>query len=350
VKNIIKDIIIQKGEPIGFDEFMELALYHPKYGYYRSSNTIIGGSGDFTTAPEISPLFGWTIAKHCQEVFQNTDKNILEFGAGSGALAIQIMQKIPELKKYYILEVSASLKQLQFKNIKQQLPESINKVVWLKKLPNNFEGIIIANEVLDALPTKRFEFGKNNYELKVSKDLEWVKTTTSQTTPINIPAFNYQTEINFMIKPWLKSLVDCSKKAHILLIDYGYNQNEYYHPQRTTGTLRCYHNHKATDNPFEYIGHQDITSSVNFSLLANIGTSLGLELTGWTTQAHFLINLGIEQFITEISDEYLRIKLTQQLKQLILPTAMGETFKMIGFNKNLSLKYQGFTFDLSHKL
>ncbi len=358
MRDLIKQHIIQNKEPIGFDTFMELALYHPKKGYYRSNKTIFGAEGDFITAPETSPLFGWTLAKHCLEVFEQTEANILEFGAGSGVLASQMMEKLPQLKNYFILELSANLKQIQKETIKKKCPDFLNKVVWLNELPNNFNGVVLANEVLDAIPTKRFEFNKNsktNYELKVNENLQWQKVPTNQKPPIKIDGDNYQTEINFLIKPWLKSIVDSCQKAHILLIDYGYAQNEYYHPQRTTGTLRCYHKHQASENPFVHIGKQDITSSVDFSAVANYGVDLGLELSGWTTQAHFLINLKIEDFLLEVTsdlvtDDFERLKIAQQLKQLLLPNAMGEMFKVIGFNKGLSVKYTGFSFDLSHKL
>jgi SAM-dependent MidA family methyltransferase len=350
VQDLIKQHIIQNKAPIGFDTFMELALYHPKGGYYRSNKPIFGTEGDFITAPETSVLFGWTLAKHCLEVFQHTENNILEFGAGSGVLASQIIEKLPELETYFILELSGHLKQIQLETIKEKCPESLDKVVWLTALPTNFKGIVIANEVLDAIPTKRFEFSDKTYELKVNENLEWQKVISEQKPPVKISNSPYQTEINFMIKPWLKSIVDSCEKAHILLIDYGYAQSEYYHPQRTTGTFRCYHKHQVSENPFINIGKQDITSSVDFTALTNYGLDLDLELAGWTTQAHFLISLEIEAWTTHIKDEFKKMSLIQEMKQLLLPSAMGETFKVIGFNKGLSCKYSGFQFDLSHKL
>ncbi len=354
LEKIIKNIIIQKDQAIGFDEFSQLALYHPEYGYYRSSAQKFGKGGDFVTAPELSPLFAQVLAISLQQAKGNGD--ILEFGAGSGALALQLLLTLEDLEAlpqcYYILELSAELTKRQQVLIKKAKPHLFELCVWLDELPQNFSGVVIANEVLDALPVKRFIYHNSWQELGVGiKDnqLAWQNMATDIDLGFK-PNAGYTTELNVMLKPWLKALYDCLDRAVVLIIDYGYVQKEYYHPQRTEGTLRCYYRHRASENPFIHIGKQDITASVNFSMLYKNALSIGFEHLGFLTQAHFLLNLGILELLEQLTD-FEKIRQSQSVKQLLLPTAMGQTFKAIAFSKMTNIKLLGFNFgDLSHKL
>ncbi len=371
---IIKETIIQKGGVIGFDEFMNLALYHHQYGYYRSELVKFHKAGDFTTAPEISPLFGRLIAKQLVELENILDAGaILEFGAGSGVLAgevVKTLSKIGKLPKYYyILELSAKLQQRQYLYLKKQLPHLIAHFVWLKALPENFSGVVIANEVLDAMPSKRFEFNFGNlselcvvggdmcfrYQKKAPQGsqarqiLALLAQDKSFATLKNIE--RYESEFNFYLKPWLSALYEKMRSGLILIIDYGYTQKEYYHPERIGGTLKCYYRHRAHNNPFIHIGKQDMTTSVHFSYLTNVALELGFELVGFTTQAAFLLNLGIEKLLCEAQKKEAHLALAQGVKQLLLPNFMGEIFKVIAFSKNKSVKLSGFKeFDKSHHL
>ena len=374
LRKIIKETIIQKGGAIGFDEFMNLALYHHQYGYYRSDLVKFHKAGDFTTAPEISPLFGRLIAKQLAELEEVLDTGaILEFGAGSGVLAgevVETLAKIGKLPKYYyILELSANLQQRQYLYLKKKLPHLITHFVWLKKLPENFSGVIMANEVLDAMPSKRFALNFGNlselcvvsddmhfkYQKKLPKDsqAEQIRSLLAQDKSFaalkNIAY--YESEFNFYLKPWLNTLYEKIRSGIILIIDYGYTQKEYYHPERTRGTLRCYYRHRVHDNPFIHIGKQDISTSVHFSYLAHVALELGFELVGFTTQAAFLLNLGIEKLLYKAQKEEAHLALAQGAKQLLLPNFMGEIFKVIAFSKNKSIKLSSFKeFDKSHYL
>jgi len=352
LEDIISQSIYENGKPIGFDVFMNFALYSPGLGYYRSSANIFGHQGDFITAPETSDLFGYSVAKQCAQIISGGD--VLEFGAGSGVLAVQVLFELGRLKslpkKYYILELSGQLRQQQKQTIASVLPELIDRVEWLTELPTDFSGVVIANEVLDAIPAKRLilsggrfvelgvDFIDGNFQWK-PLDEPYLNSLTS------LPAIcdeGYTTEVNLQALAWIDSLYSIMSKGIVLLIDYGMDRNEYHHPQRKDGTLRCYYKHKASDNPFNNIGKQDITTSVNFSDVAEQAVEVGFELSGYCTQAMFLISLGIENFLFEEEDDAKRNTLAQQIKQLILPGAMGETFKVLALSKKQTVKLDGF--------
>ncbi len=359
---IIKNTIIQNQSPIGFDEFMDLALYYPQLGYYRSGLEKFGEKGDFITAPETSDLFGFCLAKQCAQVLK-ADDSILEFGAGSGVLATQILFELGRLnclpKYYYILELSAELRHRQEQTIVKVLPELLECVVWLDQLPEDFKGVVIANEVLDAMPTKRvIQKNDNFHELRVGIDngqLDWqVSDDIFAFEKVKLPEVvseGYITEVNLQAMAWIESLYGTLDSALVLLIDYGMHRDEYFHSQRVDGTLRCYHQHKASDDPFVNIGEQDITTSVNFSDIADQAITSGFKISGYATQALFLIALGIDEYLLAEEGENKRITLAQQVKQLVLPSAMGESFKVLALSKDRDVKLTGFKEqDLSHKL
>ncbi len=362
LEEIIKNTIIQNDAPIGFDEFMDLALYYPALGYYRSGLEKFGEKGDFITAPETSDLFGFCLARQASQIIDE-NKNILEFGAGSGVLAAQILFELGRLKclpkKYYILELSAELQQRQKDTISKTLPELIDRVVWLDELPKGFSGVVIANEVLDAMPAKRVINNNNQfYELGVDYQDDQFKwkmfDQPYQGSEFLLPeqvTNNYTTELNLRAVAWIDTLYESLDEALVLLIDYGMHRDEYFHEQRSEGTLRCYFQHKASDDPFVHIGEQDITTSVNFSDIADQAKKSGFFINGYATQAMFLISLGIDEYLLAQSDTDKRITLAQQVKQLVLPSAMGESFKVLALTKNLDVKSKGFSEqDLTHKL
>ena len=352
LEDIISQSIHENGKPIGFDVFMNFALYSPGLGYYRSSANIFGHQGDFITAPETSDLFGYSVAKQCTQIINGGD--VLEFGAGSGVLAVQLLFELGRVKslpkKYYIMELSGQLKQQQKQTILSVLPELIDRVEWLTELPIGFSGVVIANEVLDAIPAKRLIFSDGRFvELGVDfidgnfqwKPLDEPYSNSLTSLPENCDE-GYTTEVNLQALAWIDSLYSAMTEGIVLLIDYGMDRNEYHHPQRKDGTLRCYYRHKASDNPFDKIGKQDITTSVNFSDVAEHAVEAGFELSGYCTQAMFLISLGIENFLLKEEDDAKRNALAQQIKQLLLPSAMGETFKVLALSKKQTVKLDGF--------
>jgi SAM-dependent MidA family methyltransferase len=361
LQDIISKTIKDNDKPIGFDVFMNLALYHSKFGYYRSNKTLFGRHGDFITAPETSDLFGYTLAKQCKQVLNNGD--ILEFGAGSGVLAAQILFELGRLSslpgKYYIIELSGQLRERQMKTIKQVLPEVFNRVEWLTELPKNFKGVVIANEVLDAIPAKRIMFSEGYFvELGVdfqNENFQWKKFTEPYLSSVasipDVEEEGYTTETNVQSSAWINSLYELISEGTVLLIDYGMDKSEYFHPQRNDGTLKCFFNHKSSDDPFSNIGNQDITTSVNFSDIADSAVGAGFEISGYCTQAMFLISLGIENYLLDEEDNENRMKLAQEIKQLVLPGAMGEVFKVLALSKAQTVKLDGFKEqDLTNKL
>jgi len=359
----LKKIILEKiqsspNQIIPFDLFMDLALYHPdpeSPGYYLNPKINIGPQGDFITSPEISDLFGLSIAESVSSIFKQLDnqnnhsKNILELGAGSGKLAIDILRRLKDLDNlpdhYFILERSGVLKNLQYHNIKKAHPELIHQIIWLDNLEFGhssppLHGVILANEVCDALAVKLFKkINSQIFELGVDLNLsltpiapdpELLKNIENIESRLGPFENNYQSECCLVLKPWLSYLNNFLDQGCILLIDYGYTEQDYYTPSRSTGTLLCYEQHKAYDNPFINIGQRDITAHVNFSQIAEIGVDLGLDLLGYCTQMMFLASCKIDQ-LEKIYPE----KNTQALKMLMHPDLMGEQFKIIGLGKNL---------------
>jgi SAM-dependent MidA family methyltransferase len=343
-KNII-EIILQEG-PIPFDKFMQEALYNPKYGYYMSTKDKIGASGDFITAPEISPMFGACIAAQIDDyINKNTsDIEILELGPGNGTLALSILTNLKQKDaciKYNMLELSPSLKQQQLITNAQY----VDKIKHLDSLPENFNGIIIANEVIDAMPVSRFTIGKHlqeefidycNNELTFKNINSNNKDLIAQVSAIDtLMPPGYSSEINLALPSWINSISNCLSKGLILLIDYGYNQSEYYHVERHGGTLKCFYKMKAHNNPLVNIGKQDITAHVDFTSAALSAQQYGLDIVGYAEQAHFLFNLGLID-IAQMSYEKHPLDTAKELKLLTMPSEMGSLCKVLGLTKNVS--------------
>ena len=345
-----------------FDQFMELALYAPGAGYYVNGSRKLGATGDFTTAPELSPLFSECIANQCVELLSAlTQGEILEMGAGSGRMAASILQHLHTLdalpERYLILDTSPDLQATQRAWLQHTIPDVLPCVEWLQTLPEpGWNGVVLANEVLDAFPVHRVQFTGSNWQegFVAWQDNQFLTVWASiqspglaaavQQIPTKHLVAGYQTELNLRLSPWLATINQSMAQGAILLIDYGYTDAEYYHPERTTGTLQCYHRHQANTELYQRIGQQDITAHINFSSLAHAALDQGLNLAGYTTQAHFLFNNGLEALLTTALDQAMEpdLNVLAAVKQLTLPTTMGERFQAIGFNKKIDLTWQGF--------
>ena len=360
----IHTIIAESGGEISFAEFMQQALYAPGFGYYSGGLQKFGDAGDFTTAPEISALFSHCVASQCAQVINELGHaDILEAGAGSGIMAATILRELELLgalpDRYYILELSAELRQRQAETIKTLYPELFERVQWLDALPlSGFCGVILGNELIDAMPVQRFIIEDNEVREQVvvsqddglhlatrPADRELITAVRKIETELDEPfAQGYESEINSAGDAWLSSISDLLDTGLILLIDYGYPRREYYHPQRNTGTLMCHYQHRTHPDAMILVGLQDITAHVDFTALAEIAIKKGLSVSGFTTQAHFLLSLGIEQRVGQFSDEHEQMQATQQIKQLVLPSEMGELFKVIALTRGINEPLQGFTF------
>ena len=362
---LIRDEITLAGGAIGFDRFMEMALYQPGLGYYSAGSRKFGITGDFTTAPETSSLFSICLARQCEQIFQVEGvSTLLELGAGTGIMACDILDELGRRQalpsQYLILETSADLRQRQQQLLQQRHPKLLNRLVWLDELPSvPIEGVILANEVLDALPVHRLRYRKHvAHELLVGTDdagFIWRESEAGFMPEQMLQTYGelvgelpdgYVTEYNSMLSPFIETLSTTLGNGAILLTDYGYPRREYYHPQRTQGTLACYYRHRQHDNPFIQIGLQDITASIDFTQVAEAAHASGLEIYGFDTQAGFLVSSGLEKIISELgagSDQAM-LRYSQQAGKLILPGEMGETFKVMAVGKNIRVPLMGFSF------
>lgn len=351
---------------LSFADFMQSALYTPGLGYYSGGAKKFGLGGDFVTAPEISSLFGRSLANQAAQVLSSTGGDILELGAGTGKLAVdlllafQSLNQLPE--QYCILEVSAHLRQIQSENINKNLPQALaQKVVWLDSLPVEFTGLMLANEVLDAIPVHLIHKTSSAiYERGVAHEGDFIWQDKLLTdgelyeTALNLKLPDgYLTEVCPAATGLISSLADSLKTGAILLVDYGFSAREYYHPQRNLGTLMCHFQHHAHTNPLIYVGLQDITAHVDFTAVAHGGVNAGLEFAGFTTQAQFLMNCGILQLLAEVSAEDAAhyAPLAAAAQKLLSPAEMGDLFKVIAFVKAFDTPLLGFAQgDKSHTL
>ncbi len=318
-----------------FDEFMNEALYAPRVGYYASGRQTFGHGpatgSDFVTAPELSPLFGRVLARQVAEAMAVTGVDeVWEFGAGSGAMAEQVLEgleaKLPE--RYVIVELSATLRERQ----QQRLQRFGDRVQWVDHLPDAIRAVVLGNEVLDAMPVKLLHFdGKAWFERGVRADgpgFAWADRPTDRRPPYDHGQWvaGTVTEIHPQAKAWLRTLAGKLKAGAVFLIDYGFADTEYYHPQRIGGTLMCHHQHRSDPDPLVQVGDKDITAHVNFTTMAITGQDAGLAVLGYTTQAHFLLNCGLTDLLQAAS-----LKDRVMAQKLITEHEMGELFKVIGF-------------------
>lgn len=362
LQRLILQDIDQQGGWIPFSRFMELALYAPGLGYYTAGARKFGDAGDFVTAPEISTLFGRTLAKQVVEIMARSTSHILELGAGSGKLAVDMLLELEQLgdlpERYSILEVSADLRQRQQALLRERAPHLQGRIDWLDKLPDSISGAVIGNEVLDALPVHLVHWSGNDiFEHGVSSVAD---SFVWQERPLQTPALlqaaqripvaynylpdDYVSEISLTACGLVRSLGERLTQGVLLFIDYGFGASEYYHPQRNRGTLMCHYRHHAHGDPFFLVGLQDITAHVDFTAVAECAIDSGAQLLGYTTQAHFLINNDITQLLQEVSPESLGdyLPLTAQIQKLTSPAEMGELFKVIALGKGVEETLSGF--------
>jgi SAM-dependent MidA family methyltransferase len=354
---LIHQNIAAQGGWIPFSRFMELALYAPGLGYYSAGARKFGVAGDFVTAPEISPLFGRTLARQVAEIMAQSVPHILELGAGSGKLAADVLDELERLdclpERYEIIEVSADLRERQQAFLHKRVPHLAARVHWLDALPEKISGAVIANEVLDALPVHLVRWtGEGIEERGVASDgthFIWQERPPENfplleaAQKINVPD-NYLSEISLAARGLIGSLCERMQQGVLLFIDYGFGAGEYYHPQRNQGTLMCHYRHHSHDDPFFLPGLQDITAHVDFTAIAESAIDSGAHLLGYTTQAHFLINCGITDFLNESDPDKLRdyLPLSTQLQKLTSPAEMGELFKVIALGKGMEIPLHGF--------
>jgi SAM-dependent MidA family methyltransferase len=365
---LIESEISVSGGRISFARYMELALYAPGLGYYSAGSRKLGASGDFVTAPEISPLFARCLARQLAQLLDCGLSSVLELGAGSGALAAELLLELERLgyapDRYLILELSADLRERQWNCIAERAPHHLARVSWLDALPRQFEGVILANEVLDATPahvvsTRDGEILEAYVQYgKKQESFLWYETAASEevreiASQLDIPHSNYRTEIHLTARALVRSLMGGLTHGVALFIDYGFPAHEYFHPQRNTGTLMCHYRHHAHDDPFCLVGLQDITAHVNFSAIATTALSAGAQLLGYVSQANFLINSGITDLLAKTPAEDVRAyaPLATQVQKLTSPAEMGELFKVIALGKGIDVPLIGFARgDRSHAL
>ncbi len=359
--------IQNNGGWLPFSRYMELALYAPGLGYYTAGARKFGEAGDFITAPELSSLFGRTLARQLVQIMQASSPYILELGAGSGKLAVDILSELEVLgelpERYAILEVSADLRQRQQQLIAERLPHLAEKVRWLDALPDEISGAVIGNEVLDALPVHLVHWQaagivERGLSLTESGQLCW------QDRPITDPALlaaaqriqvpdDYLSELPLAANGLITSLGQRLQHGALLFIDYGFGAREFYHPQRDRGTLMCHYRHYAHDDALFLPGLQDITAHVDFTAVAEAGIDAGLAFLGYTSQAYFLLNCGITELLNQVSPDDLKAyaPLSGQVQKLTSPAEMGELFKVIAFGKGLEIPLKGYARgDLSRML
>jgi SAM-dependent MidA family methyltransferase len=354
----IAQAIRAAGGWIGFDEFMALALYTPGLGYYANDLRKLGlmpGSGsDFVTAPEISPLFGQALAKQVAQALQQTQtREVWEFGAGSGALALQLLGALGEqLERYTIVDVSGALRVRQ----QQALQKFGDKVRWVSELPAAMNGVVVGNEVLDAMPVKLLtRINGGWYECGVALDRSeagvsrfvWQNRTTELRPPFEIEGpHDYLSEIHPQAEAFMRTLADHLVQGAAFFIDYGFPEAEYYHPQRHMGTVMCHRAHQSDPDPLSDVGMKDITAHVNFTGIALAAQEAGLEVLGYCSQARFLINCGLLALMDQAS-----LPARTHASKLIMEHEMGELFKVIGFFKGEPWEAIGFAAgDRTHTL
>ncbi len=334
------------GNWIPFARYMELVLHEPGLGYYAAGARKFGAGGDFVTAPELSPLFGRALARQVAQLLQPGEA-VLEFGAGSGALAEQLLGELQ--CPYFILETSAGLRERQ----RQRLGD---RVQWLERMPQRFRGVMLANEVVDAMPVHAvawradgvFERGVCANEGTLAWSLrpaEGPLLEAARALAVEVPASgSYDSEIGLVGRAWIRLLARALERGAILVADYGFPAREYYHPQRSGGTLACHYRHRVHGDPFYLPGLQDITAHVDFSALARAAAAGGLEVLGYANQARFLVNCGITDLLEkeDPADAKRYLPAASAVQKLLAPSEMGELFKFLALGRGVASPLLGF--------
>lgn len=355
----IATVIGEEGGWIPFSRYMELALYEPGQGYYAAGSRKIGAEGDFVTAPEISPMFSRCLAMQARQVLDRTGGDILELGPGTGVLAVDLMAELKAqgavLPRCRLLETSPDLRERQRALVARRLPEEADRFEWIDRLPERIDGLVIANEVLDVVPCAlvhrtRGEILERGVVLTEAglawEDMALPEGELKRRAAAVIPAgdYDYLTEVNLAAEGLVRSVTAALQRGLALFIDYGFSQAEYYHPQRSMGTLRCHYRHRYHNDPFFLPGLQDITAHVDFTAMALAARAADGEVMGYTTQAHFLISCGLAVMVSEADPGMTlsRLKTTSAVNRLISPSEMGELFKVLGIGRGIDPPLQGF--------
>jgi len=377
--NRILAAIDTAGGWIPFSDYMALALYAPGLGYYSGGAHKFGAAGDFVTGPEMTPLFGRTLANTIAPILAASKPHVTEAGAGTGKLAGDLLQALEAMgqlpERYDILELSAELAERQRQHLQATVPHLMDRIQWLSSLPDSLEGVLVGNEVLDAMPVELVHW-KDGHGQRLGVSVETLDdgirfiTTPGQTSPeraehIRALASKYEwpddytTEIPEAGPAWITTLAQRLKQGALLLIDYGFPRHEFYHHERTGGTLMCHYRHRAHPDPFYWPGLQDITTHVDFTAIAEAGFDAGLEVTGYCTQAGWLMDAGLldllaaEQPADPAQMTPATVRTQHAVQTLLSPAEMGEFFKVILLTKALpgSLRIPGFIrSDRSHTL
>ena len=377
LREVIQEQMIAAGGSLPFWKFMELALYAPGLGYYSAGARKFGPGGDFTTAPERSPLFSACVADALTPVLQQLgpDAVFMEIGGGSGAFAETCLAKLLANDalpaRYAILEPSADLRERQRERLQARLPPLLFELVeWLDgPIQEPWSGVLFANEVIDALPTPRFTIrdgevfeehvaldGEGRF-LRTDRPAEPMLAAAVRHVERQLPepfAEGYRSEVLAQLPYWIQAVMGAMRDGAMLFVDYGYARGEYYQPQRRDGTLRAFRQHHVTDDVFAWPGLQDITASVDFTALAEAGTGAGFDLAGYCTQSGFLLGNGLDTLLAaaeaRIPDELGKLKLREEVKRLTLPTEMGERFQLMGFEREVDLSAAFLAGDLTWRL
>ena len=340
---------------LAFDRFMEAALYAPGLGYYAAGARKFGPEGDFVTAPEIGSLFGQCVGQQIAAIFEELGHGVLlEAGPGKGRLMVDVLEALAILgalpDAVFLLETSPELRERQHALLRRRLPDYVARVTWLSEWPcDGFEGVVLANEVLDAMPVTRFRVAAGRPLVAhvihgVSGfGWDWRDMDTGPATRLieryALPD-DYTTEVNERAPAWIRDLGRRMHRGVLLLIDYGFPGHEYYHPDRRDGTLMCHYRHYAHGDPFSYPGLQDITAHVDFSALAEAGAESGFQVAGFSSQAGFLLSLGLLERAEAMSDA---MAAARQVKYLTLPSEMGELFKVMALSRGIKQPLEGFS-------
>ncbi|WP_047249827.1 class I SAM-dependent methyltransferase [Chromobacterium subtsugae] len=355
----ISQAIADAGGWIPFSHYMELALYASGMGYYAAGSSKLGEAGDFITAPELTPLFGQALARQLAELLPQTAGAIYEFGAGTGKLAIDVLAELEALgclpQKYVILDLSPDLIERQRQNIRAALPHLADRVEWASRLPDAIDGVVIGNELLDAMPCEMV-FRDESRRLRqrgvtvrdgalAYEDRDFADARLAELAAQLVPDIpRYETEISLANRAFVATVAGALSRGAILLIDYGHAASEYYHPERSMGTLLGHYRHHTVQDPFYLPGLMDLTCHVDFSAVAQSGLDAGLDLIGYASQAQFLLNCGIVEALQRLdpNDVKAYLPVAKAVQRLLSPQEMGETFKAIGFGKGVDIDWQGF--------
>ena len=378
---LIRAQLAAAGGWLSFERFMELALYAPGLGYYSAGSVKIGVGGDFVTAPEVSDLFNRCVARQCAEILTVTGGEILELGAGTGRMAATVLTALAAQgvlpQRYAILEVSADLAARQRARLAQLPPQLRERVVWLERLPETpLQGVMLANEVADCLPCRRFTWrdgavrelgvalaaavggnGACGEEISFREQCAPADAALARACEALLASLQgelpqgYASEVCLRVEPWIASLGECLGRGVLLLCDYGLPRRHYYHRERASGTLRCHFKQRAHADPYINVGVQDITAWVDFTRIAEAALAADLTLAGFATQAGFLLAAGLEALVAEAGDSAQRARLAGEARRLVLPEEMGEAFKFMALTRGYDSPLSGFALqDLRHLL